>query len=387
MTSGPRILLASDKFKGSLTSVEVSAALTRGLTRSLSAELPGLQIDSIPVADGGDGTLEVFLASGFRRCPVRVTGPDGQPADGAIAVRDGAAAAGGEAVVETASVAGLTMMPRLDAMGATSRGVGEALLAALDAGARRIVLGLGGSASTDGGAGMLQALGARCERADGTPIGPGAAGLAEVAAVDLSTLDPRLAEAEIIVASDVSNPLCGPDGAAAVYGPQKGATPDQVPLMDAALERWARLISAETAERPGAGAAGGLGYAAMAALGATMRPGIELVLEMLEFPQALEGADLVITGEGRLDAQSLSGKAPMGVLQAASRASVPVLAVCGASELGQEDAARFAAVHALMDTAPDAETAMRQAGPLLEELAAGPLSESALRLLRRQRLR
>ena len=222
-------------------------------------------------------------------------------------------------------------------MAASSSGAGEVLRAALEAGARRIIFGVGGSASTDGGSGLLQALGARVLDARGEPARPGGAGLRDVATLDLSGLHPKLRAAEVILAADVDNPLTGPDGAAEVYGPQKGASPAEVARLDEGLRHWAAVVAAATgtdwSRAPGAGAAGGVGFAVLAVLGAVRRPGVELVLDLAGFGDALDGADLVITGEGSLDAQSLAGKAPVGVARAAARRGVPVIAVAGRSML------------------------------------------------------
>src|SRR6478609_7388441 len=242
-----RVVVAPDKFKGSLTAREVAARVAAGI----GAEAPGVEVVQVPVADGGDGTLDAALAAGYTRVEVRAQGPTGEPVTTAFAARDGVA------VVEMADVSGLALlMPdRLDALGASSYGTGEVIRAALDHGCREIVLGIGGSASTDGGAGMLQALGARLSDADGRELGPGGAALAALDRVDLSGLHPALAASRVIVASDVDNPLLGPNGAAAVYGPQKGASEADVATLDAALTRWADVVEATVADR--AAAAGG----------------------------------------------------------------------------------------------------------------------------------
>jgi glycerate kinase len=258
-------------------------------------------------------------------------------------------------------------------LAATTYGTGELLRAALDAGARTIVLGVGGSATTDGGAGMLSALGARLLDGDGVPVAPGGGPLATLAAADLSGLDRRLAETEIVLASDVDNPLLGPKGAAAVYGPQKGASPADVAALDAALGRYAEVLGARAeAEAPGAGAAGGVGFGALVGLGAVFRPGIDVLLDVLGFADALERADLVITGEGSLDEQTLHGKAPVGVANAARARGLDVVAVCG--RLALQPAALGSAgirrAYALTDIEPDAARCMAEAGPLLEQVAA-----------------
>jgi glycerate 2-kinase len=363
-----RVVVAPDKFKGSLPAPQVARHVATGLGRAV----PGVEVVEVPVADGGDGTLDAALSAGYRRVPVRAHGPTGEEVDTAYAVRDGVA------VVELADVSGLRRLPggRLAARTASSFGTGEVLAAALDAGCRRIVLGIGGSACTDGGAGMAQALGARLRDAGGGEIGPGGAALAAVDSVDLTGLHPALGQAEVVVASDVDNPLLGPRGAAAVYGPQKGASPADVAELDAALARWADAVSRTTgvdaATRPGAGAAGGVGFAALAVLGATLQPGIDLVLDLVGFPALLPGTQLVVTGEGSLDEQTLHGKAPAGVAAAARAAGVPVVAVAGRSLLSAEDlqAAGIAAAYALTDIEPVPDRCMSEAGPLLERLAA-----------------
>ena len=244
------------------------------------------------------------------------------------------------------------------------------MAAALDAGCRELVVGIGGSASTDGGAGLLAALGAVASPA----VPDGGASLAEVAALALDGLHPGLADARVVVACDVDNPLTGPDGAAAVYGPQKGATPDDVVALDAALGHWADVLAGATGverrDAPGAGAAGGVGFALVAALGAELRPGIALMLDLLGFVDRVVGADLVVTGEGSLDVQSLRGKAPVGVAAAAGAAGVPVVAVCGRRLLDDAEltAGGIAAAYALLDVEPDVETCLREPARLLADL-------------------
>jgi len=358
-----KIVVAPDKFKGSLPATQVAAAIAAGL----HAGLPGAEIVTIPVADGGEGTVDAAVAAGFERVPVTAAGPAGDP------VRASYARRGEVAVVELAGVCGLARLHggRPAPLTASSFGAGEVLRAALEAGARRIVLGVGGSASTDGGAGLLQALGARVLDTSGEPVRPGGAGLREVAALDLTGLHRALYPAEIILAADVDNPLTGPDGAAEVYGPQKGASPAEVAALDAGLRRWAAVVAAavgrDWSRTPGAGAAGGVGFAALAVLGATRRPGIELVLDLAGFETALDGADLVITGEGSLDAQSLAGKTPVGVARAAARRGIAVVAVAGRSTLREAElaAAGIAAVYPLTDLEPDLERCRAGAARLL----------------------
>jgi glycerate kinase len=362
-----RILIAPDKFKGSLPAVRVAAAVAAGLSAAASA---GMQLTTMPVADGGDGTVDAAVAAGFRRVPVVASGPTGQP------VRTSYARRGDLALIELATVCGLERLPggQLAPMDASSYGVGEVLRAALDAGARELVLAIGGSASTDGGIGLLQGLGARVLDRGRAPLGRGGAALRTAAELDLSGLPAALAGTRITLAADVANPLTGPDGAAAVFGPQKGATAEQIVALDAGLRHWADLVTATTGTdwsgAPGAGAAGGVGFAALAVLGADRRPGIELVLELLGFGPALDQADLVITGEGSLDTQSLSGKAPIGVARAAADRGVPVIAVAGRSTLSldQARAAGISSIYPLSDLEPDLDRSMADAAGLLERL-------------------
>ena len=364
-----KIVVAPDKFKGSLPAAQVAAAIAAGLRAGL-ARAP--ELVTIPVADGGEGTVDAAVAAGFERVPVTAAGPAGDP------VRAGYARRGEVAVVELAGVCGLARLPggRPAPLTASSFGAGEVLRAALEAGARRIVLGVGGSASTDGGAGLLQALGARVLDASGELVAPGGGALRDVAALDLTGLHPALHRSarEMILAADVANPLTGPDGAAEVYGPQKGASPAEVAVLAAGLRRWAAVVAAaigtDWSQAPGAGAAGGVGFAALAVLGATRRPGIELVLDLAGFETALDGADLVITGEGSLDTQSLAGKTPVGVARAAARRGIQVVAVAGRSTLTAAElaAAGIAAVYPLSDLEPDLERCRAEAAGLLRRV-------------------
>ncbi|MBT3153212.1 glycerate kinase [Streptomyces sp. CHD11] len=363
------MLVAADKFKGSLTAVEVAGRVMAGLRRVV----PDLEVEALPVADGGDGTVAAAVAAGFERREARVTGPLGDPVTAAFALREGTA------VVEMAEASGLQRLPEgvLAPLTASTYGSGELLRAALDAGARSVVFGVGGSATTDGGAGMLSALGARLLTAGGDPVAPGGGGLAGLASADLSGLDPRLSSVEFVLASDVDNPLTGPKGAPAVYGPQKGASPEDVETLDAALAHFAKVLedavgarAAEYAVSPGAGAAGGVGFGVLL-LGAGFRPGIEVMLDVLGFAPALERADLVITGEGSLDGQTLHGKAPAGVAAAARAADKDVVAVCGRLALPPEVLGRagIRRAYALTDLEPDVAKCIAGAGPILERTA------------------
>lgn len=370
-----KVLIASDKFKGSLTAAEVAARVAAGLARGGF----GGEVEPLAVADGGDGTVTAAVSAGFRRIELGVRGPLGKNVTASYALRDDTA------VIEAAQACGLSLLApgSLAPLTATSRGVGELILTACRMGAKRIVLGVGGVATTDGGAGMVQALGARLTDDSGFELPPGGAALARLATLDLHGLR-DLSGVEFLLASDVDNPLLGPSGAATVYGPQKGASPEDVELLEAGLRRWADAAEAAvpgpagstadspTRDAPGAGAAGGLGFAALLFLGARMRPGIELLLELASFESRLDGTGLVITGEGSLDAQTLHGKAPVGVARAAAAhdPAVPVVAVAGRCTLTGDElrAAGISRAYVLTDLEPDVERCMADAGPLAERL-------------------
>jgi glycerate kinase len=363
------VVIAPDKFKGTLTAAQVAAHVAAGLDRVC----PGLRIVQVPVADGGDGTVDAAEAAGYRRVELGVRGPTGRPTTAALAFREGTA------IIESAQASGLSRLPDgvSAPLTASSLGAGELIAAAVRMGAKRIVLGLGGVACTDGGAGLVTALGARLLDESGAELPPGGAALARLHRIDVSGLT-DLSGTDVIAATDVDNPLLGERGAAAVYAPQKGASAEEVAILEDGLARWADVTEQALGRRirddPGAGAAGGLGFAALAFLGARMRPGIELLLDLLSFAGHLPGARLVITGEGALDTQTLHGKAPAGVARATAAAApgVPVVAVAGICSLTAEQlrSADIAAAYALTDIEPDLARCREQAGPLLEELAA-----------------
>jgi glycerate kinase len=367
----PVVVVAPDKFKGSLSATEVARHVARGLRTAV----PRVEVREVPIADGGEGTVEAALAAGFRPVFVQVSGPTG------VAVRAGIAVRGDTAVVELAAASGLAVLPgsTLAPLNAGSLGTGQLVRAALDEGCRTIVLGVGGSACTDGGAGLLVGLGARLLDSTGTDLGPGGEALRRLHHVDLAGLDPRLRQATVILAADVDNPLLGPRGAAPVYGPQKGAGPNQVAALESGLRRWVDALAAvlgpqarETADLAGAGAAGGVGYAVLAALSGVRRPGVEVVLELTGLADQLAGAHLVVTGEGSLDSQTLNGKAPVGVAAEAARMGLPAIAVAGRSLLGPAELARsgLSRAYPLTDIEPDQRLCMTNAGALLEQVAA-----------------
>jgi glycerate kinase len=361
------VVIAPDKFKGSLGAAEVARHIGAGLRRAR----PDVPLLEVPVADGGDGTVDAAVVAGFERVRAEVTGPTGEPITASYAVR------GDVAVVELAEASGLRLLPGgvLQPLTASSRGTGELIGDAVRRGARRVVLGLGGSACTDGGAGIAAALGARLLDADGRELPPGGAALRDLDRIETGVLNELMRGVTVVVASDVDSPLLGPDGAAHVFGPQKGAGPDDVSVLEEGLARLdavvRRYLGVSAADRPGAGAAGGAGFGAMAFLSATVEPGITYLLDLLGFEDHLAGARLVITGEGALDRQTLRGKAPAGVALAAGRAGVPVLAVSGRNTLSAAElqGAGFRDAFALADIEPDTARSMEQAGPLLERLA------------------
>lgn len=353
--------MALDSFKGSLSARRATAAVARGLRRQ------GAMVHEHPVADGGEGTVDALLTSGFTAVPVTTTDALGRP------VRARYASRAGVAVVELAEASGLGPVADVPvtpqrAAAASTLGTGRVIAAALDAGHHTVVVGLGGSATTDGGTGLLVGLGARLLDAHGRDVSEGSA-LREVRAVDRSGLHHRLGEVDLVVACDVDNPLLGPHGAAAVYGPQKGADDALVTGLDAELARWAELLAPDAAALPGAGAAGGAGFALLA-LGAKVRPGIDLVLDLTGLADWLPGARLVVTGEGRVDRQTLRGKAPAGVAAAARRAGATVVAASGSRDLDRAElaAAGFADAFALTDLEPDVSRCLTDAEPLLERL-------------------
>jgi glycerate kinase len=363
-----RVVAAPDKFKGSLSAAAAAAAIAAGVRDVV----PGAACELVPMADGGDGTVDAFLASGATARTVRVSGPLGAPVDATYA------RAGNVAIVEMAAASGLELVRgALDARRATTRGTGELLRDALDGGAARIVLGIGGSATTDGGAGALAALGARFLDDAGALLEPLPEALAHVARVDLHELDPRLRTIDLAIACDVDNPLLGPAGAAAVYGPQKGASAADVAFLDGVLARLADAVTAATGRDlralPGAGAAGGLGWALAAACGARLERGVALVAEVRGLARALAGADWCFTGEGRIDEQTLRGKVVDGVAALGREAQVAaVVAFGGSVDRAAERELRARGVHCvpIVPAPASLDDAMRDAAANLRAAAA-----------------
>ncbi len=321
-----KLVIAMDSFKGTLSSTR-AGDIVKG---AFLDAFPSTHADVFTIADGGEGTVEALTQGlGGEYRTVEVMGPLGDPVQAKYGL------CGGLAVIEMAEASGLTLVPsvELDPLKATTYGAGQLILDALDHGAKKILLGIGGSATNDGGAGMAQALGVSLLDADGSEINPGGGGLGKVERIDLSRMDSRVKGCEITVACDVKNPLCGRNGASHVYGPQKGATPDQVLALDNALSHFAsvaqRACGMNYAQMEGAGAAGGLGFGLMAFCGAAIRPGIDVVLDLIGIDNKIKNASLVITGEGCMDAQSAHGKAPVGVAARARKHGVPAIAIVG----------------------------------------------------------
>jgi glycerate kinase len=338
--STPLIILAPDSFKESLTAQQVCVAMQAGLEQVF----PDARYVHVPMADGGEGTVQSLVdATGGTVRRAWVTGPLG----GAVEAAFGILGDGETAVIEMAAASGLELVPSADrdVRRATTYGTGELISVCLDQGVRRLVLGLGGSATNDGGAGMAQALGAQLLDASGRPLPLGGAALANLARIDVSDLDPRLRDCAIEVASDVTNPLSGPKGASAVYGPQKGATPTDVTELDAALEHYADIVRRDlgrsVGEVPGAGAAGGLGAGLLAFTQARISSGIDIVIRLTGLVDHVAHADLVLTGEGRMDGQTRFGKTPFGVASVARAAGTPVIGIAGSVGEGVEELAEY----------------------------------------------
>ena len=365
-----KIVIAPDSFKDSLEAADVARAIAAGLAEAL----PDAQLIECPMADGGEGTMQAILAASdgeLRRLTVR--GPLGAP----VKAGWGWLPQSRTAIIEMAQASGLQQVPtgQRDACRSCTWGTGELVAAALDAGAQRVVLAIGGSATNDAGSGMLRALGLRLLDADNQPLAEGGLALAGLARIDASGLDPRLAHVNFDVAAVVDNPLCGPPGASALFGPQKGASPQQVQALDQALghfaDHCARLLGLDVRDYPGCGAAGGMGFAARAFMGAQFRAGVEVVAELAGLQAHVRDADLVVTGEGRFDAQTLRGKTPMGVARVAKRHGVPVVVLAGMLGEGYQQlyAHGVDAAFALVDGPMTLEQACRDTARLLQARA------------------
>ena len=357
-----KIVIAPDSYKESLSALDVATAIEQGF----SEIFPDAEYVKIPVADGGEGTVEAMVeATEGRIVRIAVTGPLGEQVEGFYGL------SGDEqsAFIEMAAASGLELVPqnKRNPLKTTSWGTGELIRHALDAGVKHIIIGIGGSATNDGGAGMVQALGAKLLNGDGEQIGPGGSALESLQRIDISGLDKRLKSCRIDVACDVTNLLTGKKGASAVFGPQKGATPEMVSRLDGALERYAKIIERDldinVLALSGGGAAGGMGAALYAFCGAGLRPGIEIVTEALGLAEQLADADLVITGEGRIDSQTIHGKVPVGVAKVAKRYNKPVIGIAGSltEDAGVVHDCGLDAVFSVIYTVCTLEEALRNA--------------------------
>jgi glycerate kinase len=364
-----KVIIAPDSFKGSSTSIEVANNIEKGIRKVF----PDAEVIKIPIADGGEGTVEALvLGAGGTFKDVDVKGPLGETLKARYGILDN-----GSAVIEMATASGLPLVPEnlRNPLVTTTYGTGELIKAALNEGCKKIVIGIGGSATNDGGVGMAQALGVSFKDSKGCELGFGGGQLDKLETIDISGIDPRLKDTEIIVACDVSNPLCGERGASAVYGPQKGATPEMVKQLDSNLHHYAEKIKAQLgmdiADIPGSGAAGGLGAGLIVFCGASLKSGIETVLDEVEIDKHLPTADLVITGEGKIDSQSIYGKVPVGVGQRVKKYNKPVLAIVGGIGQGAQAVYEYG-VDGIMSTVNNAmplSEAMGRSAELLEDAA------------------
>ncbi|MBI1927409.1 glycerate kinase [Candidatus Poribacteria bacterium] len=365
-----KIVIAPDSFKGSLTALQAAEAIEIGMRRVF----PDAAIEKVPMADGGEGTVQSLVdATGGEIRVASVRDPLGNE----IEAKYGVLGDGITAVIEMAAASGLTLVPpnKRNPLVTTTYGTGQLIRSALEHGCRRLIVGLGGSATNDGGAGMAQALGAKLLTAAGEQIQWGGGGLGELHSIDISGLHPRIAEVETVVACDVNNPLTGERGAAYVYGPQKGATPEIVKGLDANLAHFDKVVERDLGQAvgniPGAGAAGGLGAGLIAFLNATLRSGIDIVIEAVQLTQRLEDVDLVITGEGRMDFQTVFGKTPVGVAKVAKKRGIPVIAIAGSLAEGA-DSVYDAGIDAMIDIVPEPmplESAIENAPALISVAA------------------
>ena len=362
-----RIVVAPDSYKGSVSALDVANAMARGI----QTVFPGAEVCKVPIADGGEGTVEALVtATGGKVMTNEVTGPLGNR----LQAQWGGLGDGKTAVIELAAASGSPLVPpaQRDPLVNPAPGSGELIRAALDAGLRRIIIGIGGSATNDAGVGMARALGAHFLDAQGKELAEGGAALAQLAKIDLSGFDPRLQDTDLIVACDVDNPLCGPRGASAVFGPQKGATPALITQLDAALAKFAECAQQATgrdvANAAGAGAAGGLGAGLLFFTQAKLRPGVEIVLEAVGFADIVKSADFVITGEGRTDFQTAYGKAPVGVAKVAKQFDVPVFCLSGGLGDGADDVLvqGIDAVMSICDRPMALEDCMKAGASLIE---------------------
>ncbi|RBW68203.1 glycerate kinase [Bacillus taeanensis] len=365
-----KIVIAPDSFKGSLSAWQASVAIEQGIKKVL----PKADTHLIPVGDGGEGTMNsLVLATSGKKVEFSVTGPLHAP----VKAEYGILGDQKTCVIEMASASGLCLIPseQRDPMITTTYGTGELIKKALDDGCRRIILAVGGSATNDGGIGMLQALGMKLLDAEGNPVGLGARELQRIAEINDCDFDPRVSDTKFVIASDVQNPLIGPHGSSYVFGPQKGATPETVEILDTYLTGWANLVESKTGvrlhDKPGAGAAGGIGGAFQAFFPAVTRRGIDIVIEYTKLGERLAGADLVFTGEGQIDFQTASGKTPMGVAQEAQKYGIPVFVLAGSIGKGIDTLYQYGinSIHSIVSAPISLQEAMEKGAELLTSSA------------------
>ncbi|MBR9874801.1 MAG: glycerate kinase [Vibrionaceae bacterium] len=362
-----KIVIAPDSYKESLNAMDVAIAIEKGFKHVM----PNAEYIKLPMADGGEGTVQSLVdATGGEIIEHSVTGPLGEPVTGFY----GLMGDGKTAIIEMAAASGLHLVDpdKRNPMITTTFGTGELIAAVLDKGVEHIIVGIGGSATNDGGLGMAQALGIRLLDETGESLGFGGGELSKLHSIDTSGLDPRLAQVRLEVACDVDNPLCGPQGASQVFGPQKGATPEMVEQLDRNLVHYSRIIETQLGQdalnRPGAGAAGGLGAALMSLLNAELRPGIEIVMDAINLEETIEHADLVITGEGRIDSQTIHGKTPVGIARVANKHFVPVIGIAGclSQDCGVVHEHGIDAVFSIVNRSVDMPTAFAEAAQNIE---------------------
>jgi glycerate kinase len=355
-----KIVIAPDSFKGSASSQEIAQWIESGI----HAVIPDCETVKISIGDGGEGSLAAVLSAGFTSHRCEVLGPHGNPVKAEFGIKDQTA------FIEMAQASGLSQLRDGEKipLHATSFGTGQLIRAALDQGVQHIILAVGGSATTDAGAGALQALGAQLLDASGDEIPWGGAALNDCVAINTTSLDPRLATVSFTLACDVTNPLLGPLGAARTFAPQKGATADEVELLEKSLAQFASLVGGDSATRSGAGAAGGFGFMAYTFLRAEMKSGIDLILDLVDFDSHLRGTDYVITGEGRFDSQSMHGKAPWGILKRAEKFSIPTILLCGDAD--NERSSHYKEVFTLTSLEPNVDYCIQNPAPLVTQLGA-----------------
>jgi len=375
-----KVIIAPDSFKGSLSSIQAAEAIERGIKKAALAYSENVEVAKVPMADGGEGTVEAIISAvGGKIIPTKALDPLGRPIDSFFGVLPD-----NTAVIEMAAASGLNFLKEEERnpLKTTSYGTGQLIKAALDMGCENIIIGIGGSATNDGGVGMAQAIGVEFLDKEGKQIGFGGGELSKIYKIDISHLDGRVKNAKFTIASDVKNPLCGPEGASAIYGPQKGATPEMIEILDKNLDHLAKIIKRDLGkdikDLPGAGAAGGLGAALMAFLDAQLRPGIEIVMELSNFKEKVKDANIIFTGEGSTDYQTKFGKVPFGVAQVAKEYNKPVICVSGSLLEGYEQLYEYgiSAMFSIVNKPMDLKEAMERGEELLYKT-----SENLFRLL------